>query len=77
MTILEHEPERFEVEIRNKGKGIFMDASPGRIVLGPRSSARKKGEDDHLTVVLNGDSIDQVTHVVANLVRFGLCCKHG
>jgi hypothetical protein len=57
---LEEEPERFEVEIRNKEKGIFLDASPGRIVLGPRTSAKKKGEDDHLTVVLNGDSIDQV-----------------
>lgn len=53
------ETERFKVEIRNKEKGLFVDFSPDRIVLGPRESAKKIGKDDHLTVVMNGDRIDQ------------------
>jgi hypothetical protein len=57
---LEHELERFEVEIRNKAKGVFLNESSGRIVLGSRSPAKKNGEDDHLAVELNGGSIDQV-----------------
>jgi hypothetical protein len=60
MTSLNQEPRKFKLEILNKEKGLFLDASPGRIVLGPRSSPKKKGEDDHITVVLNGDSINQV-----------------
>jgi len=56
---LEDELERFEVEIRNKGRGAFVDVSPNRIVLGPRNSVKKIGRDDHLTVVMNGDRIDQ------------------
>ena len=56
---MEDEPERFEVEIRNREKGVFVDVSPDRIVLGPRTSVKKMGKDDHLTVVMKGDSIDQ------------------
>ena len=47
------------MEIRNKEKGVFVDFSPNRVVLGPRSSVKKMGEDDHVTVVMNGDRIDQ------------------
>jgi len=47
------------MEIRNKEKGVFLNFSPDRIVLGPRSTAKKSGEDDHLTVVMNGDRVDQ------------------
>ncbi len=53
------EPDRFGVMIRNKEKGVFVDVSPDRIVLGPRNSDKKIGEDDHVTVVMNGDRIDQ------------------
>ncbi|MGD0638608.1 MAG: hypothetical protein ABSA72_11285 [Nitrososphaerales archaeon] len=56
---MEPEPERFEVEIRSKEKGLFVDVSPDRIVLGPRGSIKKAGDDDHVTVVMNGDRIDQ------------------
>lgn len=56
---MEDEPRRFEVEIRNKEKGVFLDVSPDRIVLGPRRSVKKMGRNDHPTVVMNGDRIDQ------------------
>jgi hypothetical protein len=56
---MEKGPETFEMEIRTGDKGLFVDFKPQLIVLGPRSSDFKTGKDDHVTVVMSGDRIDQ------------------
>jgi hypothetical protein len=53
------DPETFEMEIRTGDKGLFVDFKPQLVVLGSRSSVLKKGTDDHVTVVMSGDRIDQ------------------
>jgi hypothetical protein len=56
---MEKDPETFEMKIRTGDKGLFVDFKPQLIVLGPRSSDFKTGKDDHVTVVMSGDRIDQ------------------
>ncbi len=56
---MEKDPVAFEMEIRTGDKGLFVDFKPQLVVLGPRSSNLKAGADDHVTVVMNGDRIDQ------------------
>jgi hypothetical protein len=56
---MEKDLETFEMEIRTGDKGLFVDFKPHLVVLGPRSSDLKTGTDDHVTVVMSGDRIDQ------------------
>jgi hypothetical protein len=56
---MEEEPQTFEMEIRSGDKGVFVDFKPRLVVLGSRNSDLKNGTDDHVTVVMNGDHIDQ------------------
>lgn len=57
---MEKDPETFELEVRTADKGMFVDFKPQLVVLGPRRSDFKAGRDDHVTVVMSGDRIDQV-----------------